>query len=292
VILPSQFAKPVLQVIEHVPETQLEVEFGLVGQTSPQELQLFTFDNIFTSHPSEVTPLQFANPVLHVAIKQIPFEHCIVAFGAVQTTPQFPQLFTVKFIFVSQPLAVIPSQFLNPVIQETIEQAPATQAELALGRAQALPHEPQLAKLIFRLTSHPSALFPLQLAKPLLQIIEQVPATHTDEAFGGLGQTFPQIPQLLTSESKLISHPSVAILLQFANPDIQTNPHNPDVQTTLELGRVGHTLPHVPQLLTSVSVGAPLSINPSQLSSMVLQISMPTGLMLGRLSLQSALFRT
>jgi hypothetical protein len=287
----SQFANPVKQVKEQTPALHVVVAFVRGGQTNPHPPQLVVVVRL-VSHPFAVFPSQFAKPVLHAAIKQSPFEHCIVAFGAVQTTPQFPQLFTVKFIFVSQPLAVIPSQFLKPEIHDTIEQTPATHAEFAFGSEHEFPQVPQFAKLVFRLTSHPSALLPLQLAKPLLQLIEQTPEIHTEEAFGGLGQTFPQVPQLLTLVSKLISQPSVAILLQFANPVVQTNPHNPDVQVTLELGRIGQTLPQVPQLLISVSVGAPLSINPSQLSSIVLQISIPTGLMLARLSLQSALLRT
>jgi hypothetical protein len=84
----------------------------------------------------------------------------------------------------------------------------------------------------------------------------------------------------------------VAILLQFANPVVQINEHSPATQVAVEFGRTGHTLPQVPQLLTSVSVGAPLSTNPSQLSSMVLQISAIEGLMLELLSLQSELLVT
>ena len=292
VLFALQFANPELHTIEQTPAVQTEVELGRVGQTTPHEPQLVVVARLVVSHPFEVFPSQSAKPGLQLTRVQLPLTHAVVALGAVQILPQAPQLFVLVLISISHPSALFALQFLKFVLQLTIEQTPPTHAVVAFGSVHAVPHVPQFAKLVFRLTSHPSALLPLQLAKPLLQLIEQTPEIHTEEAFGGLGQTFPQVPQLFGLESKLISQPSVAILLQFANPDVQINEHNPAEQVTVELGRTGHTFPQVPQLLISVSVGAPLSTNPSQLSSMVLQISEIEGLMLELLSSQSELFNT
>jgi hypothetical protein len=175
VLFPSQFAKPAKQVKEQTPELQVVVAFARAGQTKPQEPQLLMFDNMATSQPSAAAPLQFAKPVLHNIIVQLPETHPIIAFGAEQVEPQFPQLFTLVLISISQPLAFIPSQFLNPVTHDTIEQTPATHAEVAFGSEHAFPHIPQFAKFVFRFTSHPSVLFPLQSAKPLIQVYEQIP---------------------------------------------------------------------------------------------------------------------
>jgi len=291
VLFALQFPNPELHTIEQTPEIQTGAELGRVGQTNPHEPQLVVVATL-VSQPFAVFPSQFAKPGLQLTIVQLPLTHAVVALGTVHTLPQVPQLFILVLISISQPFEVIKSQFLKFVLQLTIEQTPPTHAAVAFGSAHAFPHVPQFAKLVFRLISHPSVLFPLQFAKPVKQVNEQTPAVHVVVAFARAGQTFPQVPQLFGLESKLISQPSVAILLQFANPDVQINEHNPAEQVTVELGRTGHTLPQVPQLLISVSVGAPLSTNPSQLSSMVLQISEIEGLMLELLSSQSELFNT
>lgn len=287
-----QFPNPELHTIEQTPAVQTEVELGRVGQTTPHEPQLVVVARLVVSHPFEVFPSQFAKPGLQLTRIQLPLRHAVVALGAVQILPQAPQLFVFVLISISQPFEVIKSQFLKFVLQLTIEQTPPTHAAVAFASAHAFPHVPQFAKFVFRLISQPLVLLPSQFSKPVKQVNEQTPAVHVVVAFTRAGQTFPQAPQLFGLESKLISQPSVAILLQFANPDVQINEHNPAEQVTVELGRTGHTFPQVPQLLISVSVGAPLSTNPSQLSSMVLQISEIEGLMLELLSSQSELFNT
>ena len=291
VLFALQFANPELHTIEQTPAVQTEVELGRVGQTTPHEPQLVVVARL-VSHPFEVFPSQSTKPGLQLTRVQLPLTHAVVALGAVQILPQAPQLFVLVLISISHPSALFALQFLKFVLQLTIEQTPPTHAAVAFGSAHAFPHVPQFAKLVFRIVSQPLVLMPSQFAKPVKQVNEQTPAVHVVVAFKRAGQTFPQAPQLFGLESKLISQPSVAILLQFANPDVQINEHNPAEQVTVELGRTGHTFPQVPQLLISVSVGAPLSTNPSQLSSMVLQISEIEGLMLELLSSQSELFNT
>ena len=50
------------------------------------------------------------------------------------------------------------------------------------------------------------------------------------------------------------SQPSTALPLQFVNPVLHVKPHTPDVHVRVEFARVGHTKPHVLQLLTSPEV--------------------------------------
>jgi hypothetical protein len=57
------------------------------------------------------------------------------------------------------------------------------------------PHAPQLFASVCVLISQPLAAFPSQSANPMLHENPQVPPPHVGEAFGTVGQTFPQVPQ-------------------------------------------------------------------------------------------------
>jgi hypothetical protein len=80
---------------------------------------------------------------------------------------------------------------------------------------------------------------PAQLVRPLWQLRAHAPLVQTLPA----GQTAPQAPQLLVSDSRLVQVP-----LQSLRPAWHVNPHWPLEQTL----PVGHALAQVPQLPSSV----------------------------------------
>jgi hypothetical protein len=62
---------------------------------------------------------------------------------------------------------------------------------------------------------------PSQFRKPPVHACtRQVPPTQVPVAFGKLHE-FPQNPQLFTSEARLVSQPSLVLLLQSINPGAQ-----------------------------------------------------------------------
>jgi hypothetical protein len=90
------------------------VVFGRVGQTELQAPQLFKSEAIFTSHPSETFPLQFAKPGLQVPIAQSPFIQTATAFGNTQLILQLPQAKGEVSRFTSQPSIILLLQSPNP----------------------------------------------------------------------------------------------------------------------------------------------------------------------------------
>jgi hypothetical protein len=74
------------------------------------------------------------------------------------------------------------------------------------------------------------------------------------DAFGRLGQTVPQAPQLPTAVRVSTSQPSLAIALQSAKPGLQEKPHAPAVHRGVEFGSDGQALPQAPQWATVVAV--------------------------------------
>jgi len=72
-------------------------------------------------------------------------------------------------VFVSQPLATLPSQLPKPALHAASRQAPPAHAVVALGNAQIAPQPPQLPRLVLVLVSQPFVASPSQLAKPELQ---------------------------------------------------------------------------------------------------------------------------
>jgi hypothetical protein len=110
VALPSQSAKPVLHTNPHSPAEHIAVAFAGVGQAFPQAPQLASEVAVFTSHPSDAIPLQFAKPVLQLPMAQLPAEHTGVALAIEQTLVQVPQWLTDDRRSVSQPSPTMPSQ--------------------------------------------------------------------------------------------------------------------------------------------------------------------------------------
>ena len=74
------------------------------------------------------------------------------------------------------------------------------------GVEQILPQVPQLRRSLLELTSQPSIGPGLQVSCGALQAaVMQVPAAQMAFRFGVLGQTLPQLPQLLRSAEPLVS---------------------------------------------------------------------------------------
>jgi len=135
---PSQLAKPALHdPIEQAPAVQAAVPFVTAGQTTPQAPQFDRSVFVFTSHPLDILPSQFANPGLQEAIEHKPMLQPGFPLATEQICPQLPQLLGSALVFISQPSEVNPLQFKNPALQVPITQAPPEQAAEALANIQA-----------------------------------------------------------------------------------------------------------------------------------------------------------
>ena len=92
---------------------------------------------------------------LHALIAQLPALQVAVALLSAQTHPQAPQLFTFEFVFTSQPLLVLPSQFAKLGLHALMAQLPALQAGAALAKEQTRPQAPQWLMFVRVLASQP-----------------------------------------------------------------------------------------------------------------------------------------
>jgi hypothetical protein len=106
--LPSQFAKPGLQVIPHAPAVQVAAPL-FVLQAVTQAPQWVGSALRFTSQPFAALPSQFPNPALQV-MPQTPALHVAVPFVELQVPPQLPQCAGSTLRFTSQPFEASPSQ--------------------------------------------------------------------------------------------------------------------------------------------------------------------------------------
>jgi hypothetical protein len=94
----------------------------------------------------------------------------------------------------------------------------------------------------------------LHRIKPAGQTPEQTPAVHVAVPLEGVGQTWPQPPQLFGSVLVLTSHPSAVSWLQSAKPWLQVAIRQvPLTHVAVALGRA-QTLPQLPQFFGSVLV--------------------------------------
>jgi hypothetical protein len=132
---------------------------------------------------------------------------------------------------------------------------------------QGVPHFPQLATSWFVLVSHPSVVSLLQFPKPGLQLpMMHTPLLHVAVALAN-AQTWPQLPQLLTSVLRLVSQ-VVAVLLSHSAAGFvhDETPQVPAAQVAEYSVVSAQTLPHVPQFLTLLvkSVSQPFETSLSQ----------------------------
>jgi len=134
-----QSTKPFGQKRPQTPFSQV----WLPGQTIPQLPQLLgSLPRLArqpagpppsTVPPSTGVPPQSVQPALHEPTAQTPATHAAVALGTTHWPPQAPQFMGSVPVLVSQPLASLPSQLLNPVLQLPSAQALLTQVPVALG---------------------------------------------------------------------------------------------------------------------------------------------------------------
>jgi hypothetical protein len=263
---PSQSAKPSLQAaIPQTPAAQFGVALGRL-HAAPQAPQFAMLVLVFTSQPSDATPLQSPVPALQVAMMHAPPTHPGVAFARAQALPQALQLAGLVLVFTSQPSLALRLQSVNPTAQNAIVQAPALQTETAAARLQATPQPPQLDRLVWRLTSQPSDATPLQSANPALQpAIEQSPPAHPAMAFGR-EQAPVQLPQWFGSVASVTQEPP-----QFVVPPVQFAVQEPPLHTCPPV----QATPHFPQLLASVSalISQPSDATPLQSRNPALQLA-------------------
>lgn len=171
-----------------------------------------------------------------------------------QSLPHVPQSPREELRFVSQPLAALPSQSSKPTLHVATSQVPVAHDDVAFGRAQALPHEPQSAS-VFKGASQPSAVTPLQFPKPVEQTRLHVPSMQlVPVVLGGeAGQTAPHAPQLFMLERE-VSHPFVGSMSQSSQSAAQeAMAQVPDAQTPVALAGA-HAAPHAPQFDSVVTL--------------------------------------
>jgi hypothetical protein len=154
-----------------------------------------------------------------------------------------PQFVFDVFVFVSQPLATLPSQLPQPALQLASWQPPPTQPAVPFGYdGQALPHVPQLDADVWRFVSQPfDCALPSQLPKPELQAMAHVPLLQKPVPFW-FEQTTPQPPQFAGSNFVLVQPPP-----HWVSPAPHETAQTPFEQTW----PAPQTLPHAPQLTLS-----------------------------------------
>lgn len=134
---PSQLPKPAVQAPNvHVLLTQLAAALANVHLV-PQPPQLFTSLLELISQPSVDKPLQSLNGAVQtvVDVPQMPAVQVAVAPNGGQTLPQIPQLLISVFVFISQPLAVLPSQLAKPALHVPNAHVPLLQVADAFVNA-------------------------------------------------------------------------------------------------------------------------------------------------------------
>ena len=125
------------------------------------------------------------DPALHSPAGEEPHPKGLVP---PQTTPQPPQLFASACVSTQPP----PHPVSGAAQQRPLEHV--------LAFAQSVPQVPQLALLVFVLTSQPFAGLPSQSPKPAAQVLTpQLPATHVLAETFAPEQTLPHAPQFAGS---------------------------------------------------------------------------------------------
>ena len=188
--------------------------------------------------------------------------------------PHAPQLAGLVSVLVSQPFAVLPSQFPKPELQAVIAHALLVQAGVAFGKLQVVPQAPQFVTLLVVFVSQPLVPSASQFPNPVVQAtIPQVPVVQDGVACAG-AQTALHAPQFARLVLVLISQPLVGFESQFAKPLLQlSTAQRLPRQTGLPSAAV-QAVPQAPQLLTLfvVFTSQPFSGAWSQSSKPVLQL--------------------
>ena len=167
-----------------------------------------------TSQPLAELPSQFSNPKLQEPSWQVPVEQVVDALARVQGTLHPPQL-VVVFSGRSQPLAWLPSQLPNPVLQEPIWQLPVEQVGVALARLQVTLQLPQFVSVLTA-RSQPFAALKSQLRQRGSHTGAQAPSMQDVDPCAFV-QARPQSPQLSTVVSA-VSHAVASLSSHSPDP--------------------------------------------------------------------------
>ena len=183
---PSQLPKPALQVATaHAPAAQAAVALGS-EHARPHAPQCAAVERVLVSQPFEGLPSQSPKPVAQVNPHAPDAHEGVALAGDGHAFPQRPQWASDEVR-----LAHSPEQLVSPAAQVE-RHVPAEQTSPA---THARPHEPQLARSVSTLTSHPLVALASQFAKPALHAKPHAPAAHVADAFAGAVQALPQRPQ-------------------------------------------------------------------------------------------------
>jgi hypothetical protein len=213
---------------------------------------------------------------------QVPLLHTGVM--PLQWFPQEPQLFGSFAVLASQPSANTLLQSANPATQAAMPHVEPEQLALATLAVpvQEWPHAPQLETLFVTLVSQPLAATPSQSAKPKMQaaIVHLAIVQEDEPVFGRPAQLAPHMPQLFTSDARLVGQPAMGIPEQLANPARQLWMHVPIWQRAALLGPVEQTPPHWPQLFgseTRLTQAPPQLVSPGMHADMEASAALPSG---------------
>ena len=268
--LPSQSAKPALQVNPHADEPHVVVALARAGHTTPQPPQCAMLVVVLVSQPFEALLSQLPKPALQVASVHDPEAQVAVPLLNEQALPHAPQCMRLVLVLVSQPLPGFESQSPAPAGHVPTAQLPATQ--IAPAPVHVRPQTPQLVTLVSRWTSQPLPGAMSQLPYPVAHVATvHAPAEQPAVAFAS-AQTLPHVPQLATFVETLVSQPSVRTLpLQSAKPGLQTPLQLLAEHVVLAMLLAEQTMPQPPQLPTLLVV----STSQPSLRKLPLQLAKP-----------------
>jgi hypothetical protein len=193
--LPSQSAKPAVQVMAQRPAAQAGTALSAPMHTVPQAPQWETLVPVLVSQPLAALPSQSPKPAAHIATAHWPIVQAAVALARSHRVEHEPQRLLSVLRLASQPLLGSLSQSAKPAAQVYVH-APALHPAVALGRAaQAMPQPPQWATVVCVLTSQPLPGVLSQSAKGAVHMpTAHTPLRHAAWALA-TSQRLPQAPQ-------------------------------------------------------------------------------------------------
>jgi hypothetical protein len=224
----------------------------------------------FVSQPFAALPSQLPKPVLQV-MAQTPVLQEAVPFVELHALLQLPQRATSVFKLVSQPLAVLLSQFANPELQ-VMAHVPVLQVAVPFAEPHWLLQTPQCCVLLVVLVSQPFAKLPSQLPNPALHAMLHAPELQAGTPFVE-PHTVPHVPQFERLLERVVSQPFETLLSQLPNPALQVIPQLPVVQLAVPFVEL-QALVQLPQRLTLVFrlISQPLVTLPSQFPKPALHV--------------------
>ena len=152
--VPSQFRNDPVQVrLQSPPPHTAELALILL-HARPQPPQWARFVLVFASQPSFGLPLQSAHPALHVGVQTL-FVQLVCPWTLTQGLLHAPQWATLFEVFVSQPVAALPSQSAKGAVHRSTTHTLLAHFASAFWKLHFLPHSPQLFLSSAKFASQP-----------------------------------------------------------------------------------------------------------------------------------------